>query len=50
MVWLDAAKDEHRRIALLLKRGARPTDVDAKGKTVADAATSDWIRQMLTSF
>ena len=44
----DAAKDEQRRIiALLLEHGARPTDVDAKGKTVAAAASSDWVRQLL---
>jgi len=42
------AKDEQRRIiALLLAHGARPTDVDANGKTVAGAASSDWIRQLL---
>jgi ankyrin repeat protein len=46
----DAAKDEQRRIiVLLLERGASPTDVDAKGKTVADAASSDWIRELLDS-
>ena len=44
------AKDEQRRIiVLLLGHGARPTDVDANGKTVAAAATSDWIRQLLDS-
>ena len=44
----DTAKDEQRRIiALLLGHGARPTDVDANGKTVAAAASSDWIRQLL---
>jgi hypothetical protein len=36
-------------IAVLLRHGASPTDVDAKGKTVADAASSDWIRQLLLS-
>ncbi len=42
------AKDEQRRIiALLLGHGARPTDVDANGKTVAAAASSDWIRHLL---
>jgi ankyrin repeat protein len=45
-----AAKEEQRRIvALLLDHGARLTDVDANGKTVAAAASSDWIRQLLTS-
>lgn len=44
----DAAKDEQGKIiAALLQHGARPTDVDAKGKTVADAASSDWIRDLL---
>jgi hypothetical protein len=44
----DIAKEEQRRIiTLLLEHGARPTDVDAKGRTVADAASSDWIRQLL---
>ena len=44
----DVAKGEQRRIiALLLEHGARPTDVDAKGKTVAAAATSDWVRHLL---
>lgn len=44
----DAAKDEQRRIiALLLAYGARPTDTDANGKTVAASATSDWISQLL---
>jgi ankyrin repeat protein len=46
----DAAKDEQRRIiALLLQHGASPADVDAHGKTVAAAASSDWIRQLLNS-
>jgi hypothetical protein len=44
----DAAKDEqHRIILLLLAHGARSSDRDAKGKTVAAAASSDWIRQLL---
>ncbi len=44
----DAAKEEQRRIvAFLLEHGARPTDTDAKGKTVAAAASSDWIRDLL---
>jgi hypothetical protein len=36
-------------IALLLRHGASPTDVDAKGKAVAAAASSDWIRHLLDS-
>jgi ankyrin repeat protein len=44
----DAAKDEQRRIvALLMEHGAKPSDIDASGKTVAAAATSDWIRELL---
>ncbi len=46
----DAAKEEQRRIiALLREHGASPNDVDAKGKTVAAAASSDWIRRLLDS-
>ena len=44
----DAAKSEQARIiAFLLGHGAAPTDVDANGKTVAAAATSHWIRDLL---
>jgi hypothetical protein len=44
----DAAKDEQRQIiTFLLQHGASPRDVDAKGKTVAAAASSDWIRALL---
>jgi ankyrin repeat protein len=44
----EAAKQEQRRIiVLLLQHGASPTDLDAKGKTVAAAASSDWIRHLL---
>jgi ankyrin repeat protein len=44
----DAAKREQRLIiALLLQHGARPTDTDAKGKTVTASASSTWIRQLL---
>jgi Ankyrin repeats (many copies)/Ankyrin repeat len=46
----DAAHEEQRRIiAELLRRGAGPADVDANGKTVAAAATSDRIRALLGS-
>lgn len=46
----DAAKKEQRRIISLLRQyGASPTDVDANGKTVAAAASSDWIRRLLDS-
>lgn len=46
----EGAKDEQGRIiALLLEHGARPTDADGNGKTVAAAATSEWIRSLLGS-
>ena len=46
----DAAKEEQGRIiALLLAHGASPTDTDANGKTVAAAASSDWIRNLLAT-
>jgi Ankyrin repeats (3 copies)/Ankyrin repeat len=44
----DAAKDEQGRIIqVLLGHGASGSDLDAKGKTVAAAASSDWIRRLL---
>jgi ankyrin repeat protein len=44
----EAAKDEQRVvIGLLLQHGASPADVDANGKTVEAAASSDWIRDLL---
>jgi hypothetical protein len=43
----EAKEQQCEIIALLLQRGARPTDTDTKGKTVAAAATSDWIRDLL---
>jgi hypothetical protein len=44
----EAAKEEQGRIiAFLLGHGASPTDADANGKTVAAAASSDWIRDLL---
>jgi hypothetical protein len=42
-----ARAEQGRIIAVLLGHGASPTDTDAKGKTVVDAATSDWIRDLL---
>jgi hypothetical protein len=46
----EAAKDEQGRIiALLLARGASPTDADRNGKSVAAAASSDWVRDLLGS-
>jgi hypothetical protein len=44
----EACQREQRRlIALLLDHGASPTDVDANGKSVAAAASSDGIRHLL---
>jgi ankyrin repeat protein len=48
-----SGSDEARRqqvgiIRLLLERGARPTDQDARGKQVQQAATSEWIRTLLS--
>ena len=46
----NAAKDEQARIiALLLEYGARPTDTNSKGVTVASAASSDWILRLLNT-
>src|SRR5260221_12457519 len=36
-------------IRVLLERGARPTDQDARGKQVRQAATSEWIRALLSA-
>jgi ankyrin repeat protein len=48
---LEAAKEEQRRIiGLLLDHGASATDLDANGKTVAAAASSGWIRQLLEEY
>jgi hypothetical protein len=45
-----AKEEQHRIIVLLLEHGASGTDVDAKGKTVAAAASSSWIRQLLDEY
>jgi ankyrin repeat protein len=46
----EAAKREQERvIEVLLQHGAQASDVDAKGKTVAAAASSDRIRQVLNA-
>ncbi|MGZ4804037.1 MAG: ankyrin repeat domain-containing protein [Acidimicrobiia bacterium] len=42
-----AREEQGRIITLLLRHGASPTDADANGKTVAAAASSDWIRDLL---
>ena len=47
----EAAKQAQAQIiALFLDQGARPSDRDAKGKTVAAAASSQWIRQLLDRY
>jgi ankyrin repeat protein len=44
----DAARVEQSRIiGVLLDHGASPTDADKNGTTVAAAASSDWIRDLL---
>lgn len=43
-----AREQQARIIRLLLERGASPTDTDARGKQVRRAATSEWIRSLLT--
>jgi len=44
----DRAKDEQGRIiTILLAHGGSPDDVDAKGKRVVAAATSEWVRRLL---
>ena len=45
---LEEAKEAQAQIIVfLLERGARPSDCDAKGKTVEAAASSEWIRELL---
>lgn len=43
----DARRQQTGIIRLLLERGARPGDRDARGKPVIEAATSAWIRTLL---
>ena len=44
----EAHQQQAAIIKLLLARGARPTDKDSQGKTVKQAATSVWIRELLS--
>ena len=44
----EAHQQQAAIIKLLQERGARPTDKDAHGKTVKQAATSVWIRELLS--
>ncbi len=43
----EARQQQAAIIKLLLAHGARPTDKDLQGKTVNQAATSVWVRQLL---
>jgi ankyrin repeat protein len=44
-----AARDGQRElIQILLRRGARPSDRDAAGRTVRECATADWILALLS--
>jgi ankyrin repeat protein len=45
-----AKREQHRIIVLLLGHGASASDRDAKGKAVAAAATSAWIRELLDNY
>jgi hypothetical protein len=44
----EARRQQAEIIRLLLERGAKPTDQDARGKQVYQAATSGWIRTLLS--
>jgi ankyrin repeat protein len=44
----EAHEQQAAIIKLLLARGARSTDKDSRGKTVKQAATSVWIRELLS--
>jgi ankyrin repeat protein len=44
----EARQQQAAIIKLLLARGARPMDKDSQGKTVKQAATSGWIRELLS--
>jgi ankyrin repeat protein len=43
----EARQQQIGIISLLLERGAKPSDRDGSGKQVYEAATSDWIRDLL---
>jgi hypothetical protein len=42
-----AREQQSAIIRLLLRHGARPTDENDRGRTVADSATQDWVRALL---
>lgn len=44
----EAHQRQKEIIQLLLAFGAKPTDKDSRGRTVEQAATSDWIQEMLS--
>jgi len=44
----EARQQQAAIIKLLLARGARPTDKNSQGKTVKQAATSGWIRDLIS--
>jgi len=44
----EARQQQAAIIKLLLSHGARPTDKNSQGKTVKQAATSLWIRELLS--
>ena len=44
----EARQQQAKIIKLLLAHGAQRTDLDAHGKTVEQAATSQWVRDLLT--
>ena len=44
----QAQRQQAAIIKLLMARGAKPTDKDSQGKTVKQAATSVWIRELLS--
>ena len=43
----EARRQQAEIIKLLLERGAKPSDEDARGQQVAQAATSEWVRTLL---
>src|SRR5262249_12631801 len=43
----QSQEQQRQIIILLLQHGARPKDVDARGKTVAPSAVSRWVRELL---
>lgn len=46
----DSQEQQEQIILLLLKHGARPTDKDARGKTVKESIAGDWVRELLRRY